>query len=134
METVDINESRQTEILVVAWVMTGLAIFTVGVKLFARAKIVQIVGWDDFFIFLALVCLSPSQELNALELRTDYRQIMSIVASSFVHYGVVLGFGRHTQAVAAEYGQERLFQTARYQMLGYRMYPKSLKLYSMSEN
>jgi hypothetical protein len=35
MAAVDPDESRQTEILVVAWTMTGLAIFTVGVKLFA---------------------------------------------------------------------------------------------------
>jgi hypothetical protein len=51
----NLTDSRQTEVLVVAWVMTGLAIFTVGVKLFARAKIVRIVGWDDFFIFFSLV-------------------------------------------------------------------------------
>jgi hypothetical protein len=54
-ETVDLTESRQTEVLVVAWVMTGAAIFTVGIKLFARAKIVHVIGWDDFFIFLSLV-------------------------------------------------------------------------------
>ena len=55
METVDLTDSRQTEVLVVAWVMTGLAILTVFVKLFTRIKIVQVVGWDDFFIFLSLV-------------------------------------------------------------------------------
>ena len=60
MEAVDPNESRQTEVLVVAWVMTGLAIFTVGVKLFARVKIVQVIGWDDFFIFFSLVSLQLS--------------------------------------------------------------------------
>jgi hypothetical protein len=47
---------------------------------------------------------------------------LSIAASSFVHYGVSLGFGRRTAAVLAEYGEERLFETARYQMLGYRTY------------
>jgi hypothetical protein len=46
--------------------------------------------------------------------------MLSIVASAFVHYGVHLGFGRHTAAVAAEYGVERLFLTAKFQMLGYR--------------
>jgi hypothetical protein len=46
--------------------------------------------------------------------------MLSVVASSFVHYGVHLGFGRHTAAVVAEYGEERLFITAKYQMLGYR--------------
>ena len=54
-KTVDLTESRQTEVLVVAWVMTGAAILTVGIKLFARAKIVHVIGWDDFFIFLSLV-------------------------------------------------------------------------------
>ncbi|OAL54846.1 hypothetical protein IQ07DRAFT_596303 [Pyrenochaeta sp. DS3sAY3a] len=93
------SESRQTEVLVVAWVMTGLAICTVAFKLFARVKVVKIIGWDDFFIILSLVC--------------------SILASAFVHYGVTLGFGRHTEIVAAEYGMERLFRTAKFQMLGY---------------
>lgn len=55
MANVDLNESRQTEVLVVAWVMTGLAILTVGVKLFARVKIVQVVDWADFFIVFSLV-------------------------------------------------------------------------------
>ena len=54
-ESVDLTENRQTEVLVVAWVMTGAAVMTVGIKLFARARIVHVVGWDDFFIFLSLV-------------------------------------------------------------------------------
>ncbi|KAF3011200.1 hypothetical protein E8E13_011607 [Curvularia kusanoi] len=45
--------------------------------------------------------------------------MLSICASSFVHYGVRLGLGRHTAAVVAEYGQEHLSVTAKYQMLGY---------------
>jgi len=97
--TSNLTDSRQTEVLLVAWVMTGAAFLTVCVKLFARVKIVQVVGLDDFFIVLSMV--------------------LSIIASSFVHYGVSLGFGRRTAAVAAEYGVERLFKTARYQILGY---------------
>jgi hypothetical protein len=46
--------------------------------------------------------------------------MLSIFASSFVSYSVHLGFGRHTAAVVAEYGEEQLFVTAKYQMLGYR--------------
>jgi hypothetical protein len=48
--------------------------------------------------------------------------MLSIIASIFVHYGVYLGFGRHTATVSAEYGEERLFMTAKFQMLGYRKY------------
>jgi hypothetical protein len=57
METavVDLNESRQTEVLVVGWVMTGTAISTVAIKLFARAQIVKVIGWDDVFIMFSLV-------------------------------------------------------------------------------
>ena len=54
-ESVNLTENRQTEVLVVAWVMTGAAVLTVGIKLFARARIVHVVGWDDLFIFLSLV-------------------------------------------------------------------------------
>lgn len=125
------SESRQTEVLVVAWVMTGLAICTVAFKLFARVKVVKIIGWDDFFIILSLVSyLLPVYfpihsfihlELSAAMALTDRgRQVCSILASAFVHYGVTLGFGRHTEIVAAEYGLERLFRTAKFQMLGYR--------------
>jgi hypothetical protein len=60
-ENVDFNESRQGEVSIVAWVTTGAAILTVGVKLFARAKIVQVVGLDDLFIFLSLVRLNLIQ-------------------------------------------------------------------------
>lgn len=54
------SDSRQTEVLVVAWVMTGLAICTVAFKLFARVKVVKIIGWDDFFIILSLVSYIPT--------------------------------------------------------------------------
>lgn len=37
--------------------MTGTAIFMVCLKLFARAKIVHVVGWDDFFIILSVVTI-----------------------------------------------------------------------------
>jgi hypothetical protein len=60
-ESVDLTESRQTEVLVVAWVTTGAAILTVGIKLFARAKIIHVIGWDDFFIFLSLVRFCPTR-------------------------------------------------------------------------
>jgi hypothetical protein len=101
--------------------MTGAAFATVGVKLFARAKIVRVVGWDDFFIVFSMVGLRYSSEHSMLNLAGTLK-ILSIIASAFVHYGVKLGFGRHTAAVAAESGMERLFETAKFQMLGYRTY------------
>ena len=55
---VDLLENRQREVLVVAWVMTGAAILTVAIKLFARAQIVKVIGWDDVFIVFSLVCYS----------------------------------------------------------------------------
>jgi hypothetical protein len=100
--------------------MTGAAILTVGIKLFARAKIVHVIGWDDFFIFLSLVRPCPTRSAASERLDTHAIQTFSIIASSFVHYGVVLGFGRHTAVVAAEFGNERLFKGAMIQMLGYR--------------
>jgi hypothetical protein len=82
MEAVDLRESRQTEVLVVAWVMTGAAIFTVGVKLFARVKIVQVVGWDDFFIFLSLV-------RHFLHLLISSMSVLSSYLPDFEHLRVV---------------------------------------------
>lgn len=54
-------ESRGVEINVVGWVFTGIAILTVALKLFSRARIVKVLGWDDFFIFLALVSIDHSK-------------------------------------------------------------------------
>ncbi|KAK8018435.1 hypothetical protein PG991_007625 [Apiospora marii] len=97
---VDFDENRQLEINLVAWICTGVAITVVAFKLFTRAHITKVVGWDDFFIFLSLA--------------------LSIIASAFVSYSVTLGFGRHTIAVAMEPdGPERLVNTAMWQQLGY---------------
>ncbi|KAK8053206.1 hypothetical protein PG996_012507 [Apiospora saccharicola] len=97
---VDFAENRQLEIHLVAWICTGVAIAVVAFKLFTRAHITKVVGWDDFFIFLSLA--------------------MSIIASAFVSYSVTLGFGRHTIAVAMEPdGPGRLVNTAMWQQLGY---------------
>jgi hypothetical protein len=54
--SVNLTESRGTEINVIGWVFTGIAIVTVFLKIFARARTdVKRLGWDDFFIFFALV-------------------------------------------------------------------------------
>lgn len=63
-QDMDLSKSRATEVIVVAWVFTGIAIASVAVKLFARVQIVKVVGWDDFFIFFSLVSmhLAPTME------------------------------------------------------------------------
>ncbi|KAI1259430.1 hypothetical protein F5Y18DRAFT_296648 [Xylariaceae sp. FL1019] len=96
----DLSESRGTEVNIVAWVMTGLAVVVVGLKLFTRSRITRVLDWSDFFIFLSLA--------------------LSIVASSFITYSVHLGFGRHTAAVLAEpNGPRKVVRTAMWQQLGY---------------
>ncbi|KAK8880185.1 hypothetical protein PGQ11_001479 [Apiospora arundinis] len=99
---VDFNENRQLEINLVAWICTAIAIAVVGLKLFAKARIVKVIGWDDFFIFFSMA--------------------LSIIASSFVSYSVSLGFGRHTIAVFMEPdGPERLVTTAMWQQLAFNI-------------
>jgi hypothetical protein len=73
METtiVDLDENRQDEVLVVAWVTTGAAIITVAIKLFTRAQIVKVIGWDDVFIVFSLVCCFSVVRTNTYELTTD---------------------------------------------------------------
>lgn len=51
---VDFSQSRQTEVHLVGWVFTGIAIATVGLKVTARHMLHRL-GWDDFFIFYSLV-------------------------------------------------------------------------------
>lgn len=96
----DLSGDRGTAVLVVAWVMTGAAFLTVIFKLFTRLRVVRYIGWDDFFIVFSLS--------------------LSITASAFVHYGVYLGFGRHTATVIAEKGMPHMAKVAKYQILGYR--------------
>ncbi|KAL2840657.1 hypothetical protein BJY01DRAFT_249877 [Aspergillus pseudoustus] len=95
---VDLTESHAVEVNVVAWVFTGIAIATVALKLAAR-QIVNRVGWDDFFIFFSLG--------------------LSIIAAAFVSHSVTLGLGKHTAAVIAEHGMERVTLTSYWQILGY---------------
>ena len=52
---VQLNGDRQKEVLVVAWVTTGVALVTVAIKIFTRLRIVRVIGWDDFFIVFSMV-------------------------------------------------------------------------------
>lgn len=62
---VDFNESRGVEINIIGWVFTGIAITTVGLKLFARGHMGKNLGWDDFFIFFSMVSFSvPCRHIN----------------------------------------------------------------------
>jgi hypothetical protein len=97
---VDLSESRGTEINAIAWVFTGIAITAVFLKLYARTQIHKRLCWDDFFIFFSM--------------------ILSVIAAAFVSYSITLGLGRHTAAVLADHGAERLVLTAKWQVLGYR--------------
>lgn len=130
MENMDeayFRESRSTEVIAVAWISTGLAIFTVLLKIITTTRITRSTGWDDFLIYASLVCImlqSGWQKMMSSDLTTHAIsvQILSILASCSVHYAAVLGLGRHTAAVLAEYGPERLALTAKMQILGYREY------------
>jgi hypothetical protein len=51
----NMNDQRSTEVIVIAWVFTGIATATVAMKIFARAHITKQLGWDDFFIFFSMV-------------------------------------------------------------------------------
>ena len=60
-ETVDLAEDRQSEIVIVAWVMTGAALLTVATKLFTHLRVSRVIGWDDFFIFFSMVgCITDA--------------------------------------------------------------------------
>ncbi|EUC50284.1 hypothetical protein COCMIDRAFT_32378 [Bipolaris oryzae ATCC 44560] len=66
---------------------------------FSRVKLVRVVGWDNLFVLLSLLC--------------------SIIALSSVRYGAVLGFGQHTAVIVAQFGNQRLFKGALIRILGY---------------
>ncbi|KAJ5902876.1 hypothetical protein N7495_003404 [Penicillium taxi] len=53
-------------------------------------------------------------ESLAVEIHT-----IGILATSFVSYSTVLGLGRHTAAVAKEFGEERVVETGKWQIIGF---------------
>jgi hypothetical protein len=69
-DTVDLTENRQSEILIIAWVMTGAALSTVATKLFTRLRIIRVIGWDDFFIVLSTVGCTMTE--LPMEQKTEY--------------------------------------------------------------
>ncbi|QPC77101.1 hypothetical protein HYE68_007853 [Fusarium pseudograminearum] len=101
MEINDVpTDSRQTELCLVAWIFTSMAIVTVLTKLFTTIVIFRRPVWDDLLIILSL--------------------IGSIVASTLVQASSDLGLGRHTASVAAESGGvQKMVKTKILQVVGY---------------
>lgn len=50
-----IHDNRGLELLAIIWVFTALAVITVILKIFTRARILHTLDIDDFFIFFSLV-------------------------------------------------------------------------------
>lgn len=117
-QDIDLNDSLQTEFHVVAWLFTGIAILTVGLRLHTRARVTNKIGVADYIIFVSLV--SRSLHSSMAERANTSLEACSIVASTFVSYATYLGLGRHTEKVLEEYGEARLVKTAKMQILGYR--------------
>ncbi|KAK6080614.1 integral membrane protein [Seiridium cupressi] len=83
-------DNRGPELLIITWVLTGLAIILVALKLFTRQRFLQGLGWDDFFIFLSLILI--------------------VIGTSLFTYAVYpLGMGKH----AAELGRQRASEVVR---------------------
>ncbi|KAF4973275.1 hypothetical protein FZEAL_9374 [Fusarium zealandicum] len=110
MASADIpTDSKQTQLSLVAWIFTGVAIFTVATKLITTTFVFRRPGWDDLMILLSL--------------------IGSVVASALVQASVDLGLGRHTVAVASEPGgHERMVLTKKIQVIAY---PFNIVAYSL---
>lgn len=53
--SVDGNQNRGPALLIVIWVLTGLAVIVVSIKIYTRIKIIHAPLLDDIFIVLALV-------------------------------------------------------------------------------
>ncbi|KAL4800799.1 hypothetical protein BDV19DRAFT_383820 [Aspergillus venezuelensis] len=75
----------------------------------SRAVEVNVVGWVFTGTAIATVALKVAARHMGL----------SIIAAALVSYSVTLGLGRHTAAVVAEHGMERVTKTAYWQILGF---------------
>ncbi|KAK7427371.1 hypothetical protein QQZ08_006140 [Neonectria magnoliae] len=99
MDDDELQESKQIQLSLVAWIFTGMAMLTVLTKLYTTLVVFQRPGWDDLMIFLSLLC--------------------SIIVPSLVQVSVDLGLGLHTAAIQTEQGGfKKMVKTRRIQILG----------------
>lgn len=54
----DVNHGP--EILGACITMTAVALLLVGTRMYVRVAMIRSVGWDDYFIVAAMVCLLPT--------------------------------------------------------------------------
>ena len=57
-------------------VLLGLALILVFLRLYVRARILHALGWDDFFMVLALVRLTPSKSRDFTELTIKLQRFL----------------------------------------------------------
>ncbi|RAL09102.1 uncharacterized protein BO97DRAFT_437159 [Aspergillus homomorphus CBS 101889] len=75
----------------------------VGWVFIGIAIVAVALGWDDFFIFFSMVSTEPH-------------------CCGVVSYAVTLGLGRHTAAVVADHGMDRVILTAKWQIIAFRAF------------
>ena len=49
------NVSRGSEFLIVSWLTVSIASLFVSLRFYIRGILCKILGWDDYFILLAMV-------------------------------------------------------------------------------
>jgi len=87
-------EDRGPELLAIIWIFTILSSIVVGIKIFTRIRVLNALGWDDFFIFLSSVLI--------------------IICTSIFSYDVHLGMGKH----ATDIQPEQLSQAVKVNYIG----------------
>ncbi|KAM0186406.1 hypothetical protein ACHAPA_011145 [Fusarium lateritium] len=94
------DHSRQQQLCITSWTMTGLATSIVITKLVTTVFINKTPGWDDLLIFFAMVG--------------------SLVTTALVQVSINLGFGRPLMAIATEIGGfQNLAKMVKFEAIGY---------------
>lgn len=105
------EESRGSEIIVVAWVFTGIATVISSFGLFVKARISKELGWDDLFILLSMVSFRE-QGPGALGSARKKRQLRTDLSGTdhghcCLHICILSGLSRPWKTYNSSAGRAR---------------------------
>lgn len=92
------DETRGPQILAISWTTLTLATVTIALRAHMRRK-AHATGWDDYFMFLALVCLLSATSPGLDGLTSYGSQLITVFGSICTSMQVHYGFGRHIHNV-----------------------------------
>ncbi len=87
------DQDKGWALVAVCWAFVICAFTTTVLRIWIRSRLTRNLGWDDWVMVFAMVCLALHSSHETLA--TDIIQFTTIIGAGFVTAGVVNGLGRH---------------------------------------